>query len=500
MADFFQPRNADELKAQFLRDVRLAAIDSGQAEPPTQPGTDWDFLGTAVSNICILGFANLDAADQDRSLLTAQEPALDDIRKAEGLPEVPAAGATGKLIVSIAGATTITNGLNFIYPNGLRGQVTQTYVNPADQSEVNVAAIDVGTGTNLAANETVTFVSPPVNVSSSAKVSIGTPLTGGTDEESPERKRARILNDRRNKPAGGNWAHVRKVALEALGSVQDCYVYPALGGPGSAKVVPVKDFDIDNNDYSRVLPSSGLAVVRAAIQASLPGLQEIVVQAVADESVDCAVAVTIPESSLAGGNGRGWIDSPVWPQLEVADAGRVVITAINSTNDVITVNANTVTAPVAGQTHVSWWSSVDRAFTTALVTAVSGATTAWVLTLDRPFVGKTGASPAIGDYISPAAQNLEKYGNAWVQLFRELGPGENTTDGNRIPRAKRRPFITVEDASDLTNATLGTLTKQFPEVTNYQYGYRALSSPSVPGSVVIAPNVLVPRRFGIYKI
>lgn len=500
MADFFQPRNADELKAQFLRDIRLAAIDSGQAEPPTQPGTDWDFLGTAVSNICILGFANLDAADQDRSLLTAQEPALDDIRKAEGLPEVPAAGATGKLVVSIAGATTITNGLNFIYPNGLRGQVTQTYVNPADQSEVNVAAIDVGEGTNLEANETVTFVSPPVNVSSTAKVSIGTPLTGGTDQESPERKRARILNDRRNKPAGGNWAHVRKIALEALGSVQDCYVYPALGGPGSAKVVPVKDFDPDNNDFSRVLPSSGLAVVRSAIQASLPGLQEIVVQAVADEPVDLTIRLTIPDSTLAGGNGRGWLDSPVWPILEVTDGSLVQISAIGSASDVITVTARTVTSPVAGQTHVSWWSNVDQKFYTALVTAASGSSGAWVLTLDRPFVNSNGAAAAIGEFISPGSQNLEKYGATWINLYRTLGPGENTTDSNRIPRAKRRPFVTVEDASDLSTSMLGELSKVYPEITDYQYGYRSKSTPTVPASVVTAPNILTPKNFGIYKI
>lgn len=499
MADFYQPRNADELKSQFLRDIRLAAIDSGQAEPPTQPGTDWDFLGTAVSNICILGFANLDAADQDRSLLTAQEPALDDIRKAEGLPEVPAAGATGKLVVTIAGATTITNGLQYLYPNGLRGRVTQTYINPADQSEVNVEAIDVGTQTNLEGGEEVTFVSPPVNVASTAKVSIGTPLTGGTDKETPERKRARILNDRRNKPAGGNWAHVRKIALESLGSVQDCYVSCALGGPGSAKVVPVKDFDIENNDYSRALPSSGLATVRSAIQAQLPGLQEIVVQAAADEPVDVTIRITIPDSSLAGGNGRGWTDSPVWPILEVTDGNLVLISAVGSASDVITVTAQTATSPVAGQTHISWWSTVDQKFYTALVTAVAGSVGAWVLTLDRPFVDSNGASAATGEFISPAAQNLEKYGATWVNLFRTLGPGENTADSNRIPRAKRRPFVTVEDPSDLTTSMLGELSKVYPEITNYEYGYRSKSTPTVPASVVTAPNILTPRNFGIYK-
>src|SRR5262245_40263765 len=103
MPDLFQPRNADELKAQLLRDIRLAAIDSGLSEPPTQPGTDWDLLATAQANMALLGFGNINASAEDNSVLTATGQALDDIRVAEGLPEVAAAGATGKLVVTVAG-------------------------------------------------------------------------------------------------------------------------------------------------------------------------------------------------------------------------------------------------------------------------------------------------------------------------------------------------------------------------------------------------------------
>jgi len=502
MADLYQPANADELKGQFLRDVRLGAIDAGLAEPPTTPGTDWDLLATAVANMGLLGFANVNAIEDDANILNATGQALEDARKAEGLPEVPPAGATGKLVISVEGVTTIVNGLEFTYPSGLRGRVTSGYVNPADQSEVNVAAIDTGLNSNLRAGEIVRFKNPPVNLSVEAKVSTGEPLTGGTEEESDDRKRDRILNVRRNKPAGGNWAHIRQIVLDALGSVQDVYVYPALGGPGSVKVVPVKDFDLTQDDFSRALSSTALDVVRLAIQSNLPTPQEVVVNAVVNQVADFTIKLTIPDSTLAGGNGRGWSDPAPWPRLVGAETS-TPITAINATYDVITVDADTTVAPIPGLTHVAWWSQVDRKFYQALVLAQAGAAGAWLLTLDRPLVGKNGAGPVVGgtgDFVCPAAESIDLYGAAWVDIFRSLGPGENTTDAGRLPRAKRHPYVSDEDPSTLTNSVLTKLVQKFPEITDIEYGLKSPAAPTVPASVVTAPNVLVPRRLAFYPI
>jgi hypothetical protein len=501
MADLYFPANKDELKGQFLRDIRLGAIDAGMVDPPTTPGTDWDLLGEGIANLCLLGFANVNASEADDNLLTATGQALDDIRKAEGLVEVPAAGATGKLRITVAGSTTLNNGLEFTIPNGLRGQITQTYVDPADQSEVDVVMIDTGATTNVAAKEIVRFTSPPVNLATEAEVSVGEPLTGGTEPEDDERKRDRILNVRRNRPAGGNWAHIRQIALDALGSVQDCYVYPALGGPGSCKVVPVKDFDLDIDDYSRALSSAALNVVRLAIQTNMPNPQEIVVNAAANEACDATIAVTIPDSSLSGGNGKGWTDAQPWPPLTGGETS-CPITAVTAGGDGITVDADTATAPIAGQTHIAWWSQVDRKFYTALVTAQSGGAGAWVLTLDRPLVGKTGAGPITGgtaDFVCPAAESSGKYGDAWVSFFSELGPGENLAPGDsRLPRAKRHPYVTDEDPAALTATFLGRLRDKFPEITDYEFKLRSPATPTVPASVATAPNILVPRRFAVY--
>lgn len=493
------PSGAAELRDQYLRDIALAAIDAGIETPPVQPGSDWYIGGTGLANELLIVYANQSIGLAAHNVLTATGADLDAIRIGLGLPQVADSGSSGKIVIRVFGATTLVDGTQFILPNGLRGKVVGTYTNPSDYAEVNAQAIDVGEKTNLAAGQVVRFVSPPSNIGTDARVSDGEPLTGGTDSESDERKRARILNTLRNKPAGGNWAHIREIVLEGLGSVQDCYVYPAIGGPGSAKVVPVRQFDRARNSFTRELSTAALATVRGLVQSNLPTPMEIVVQAAADQDTDFTLSVTIPESSQNGGNGLGWTDAAPWPPLVVADAGKVTVSSANSTYDQITVTANTTTTPLAGLTHVSWWSPVDLKFYTALITAKSGSSSTWALTLDRALVASDGTPVATGDYISPAAFNLEKYGISWVALFESLGPGENTADSNRLPRALRHPFATTEDPHSLNAGTIASWSKQFPEISDYEVSYSSATSPTVPATIDLPPNVLVPRHFGVYQ-
>lgn len=497
----FVPKSSDELREQVLRDLRLAAIDTGiTSEPPTGPGSDWYLLAEAMAQLAIVGLSNIAIADEDRSLLTATGEQLDEIRKAEGLPEVGATGASGKIRPTILGTTTIVDGTEFIYPNGLRGRVVGNWVNPVDGDEIDVEAIDTGKATNLAGGQQVRFTGTISNVAEVARVSFSFPLTGGTDNESDDRKRDRILNKRRNVPAGGNWGHVRQNVLDNVGPAADCYINPALGGPGSAKVVPVKDFDPENNDFSRSASSSTVEAARQAVHADLPTPQEIVIQAAADEPTDVTIEFTIPDSTQSGGNGKGWTDAAPWPPLVGGDNGRVEVAVYADATPSITVDAGTSTSPTAGTTHIAWWSPDDCKFYTALVTAVSGSAGAWVLTLDRPFASKDGNVPTAGDYVSPAAQNLDKYGASLIKLFRGLGPGENTTDVYRLPRAARHPFVEDEDPSDLTNAALLGFKADNPEITDLEYGYRSSSTPTVPASVDDPPNILTPRHFGVYEL
>jgi len=494
----WMPSGAPELRDEILRDIENQAKDLGIATPPTQPGTDWHILATALANVGIVQFTNIRIAERQSDVLTATGDKLDQIREAEGLPVVEASPSSGKIYVGVTGgsATTLVDGTQFLLPNGKRGKVAGTHSVVVNGSAVNVITIDTGADTELDAGEIVKFTNPPLNVQVEAEVSIESPLRGGRDAETDERKRARILNRRRNVPQGGNAGHLIELALNALASAQYAFVYPALGGPSSVKVVVIRDIDPDRNSFTRALPTAALAIVRGAIHDAMPDGNEVVVGTCVDVSVDCSLEVTIPDAASQGGNGTGWVDATPWPPLDGGDT-KVTVTALGATYD-IKVDAATTTSPIAGQTHVSWWSPTERRFYTRLVTGVGGGTGVWELTLDAPFVDGQNVAVAIGDYISPAAVNIDAYGETWRTQMRSLGPGENTSDANRLPRALRHPFIADEWPSDLSITQLLNMKLAHPEITDIDWSYRSSTAPAVPGTVDLDPRILMPRHFGIY--
>lgn len=491
------PRNAAEIRDQFLRDVRLGAIDAGLDEPPVQPGTDWYLTGDAVAAIALAGLANLSISDSDSDILTATEDALEQQRIARGLPEVAATGSTGKVVIEATGSTTILNGQGILLPNGLRAEVVGNYVGATDGDEINVQATSTGEETNFPGGTEVTFLAPvPTNLVETAEVSEGEPLTGGAATETDERKRARILNAIQNRPAGGNWAHIREFAFNSLATVSDCFVYPAPGGPASTKVVPVRLFDRENRSFTRGFSATALDTIRKGVQAEMPIPMEIVVQNPVDEAVDIALQVTLPNSVLSGGNGQGWIDAAPWPLLAGGDTK--VVVAAGSSGTTVNITATTAVEPVNNQTTIAWWSSADLRFYLAEVVSHSGTSPNWTVVTNIPLTDSTGAGPQTGDYISPAARNIQTYGDAWLDLFDSLGPAENTTTSGIVPRAKRRPFITDGPPSDLGTKTYAEFVGNFPEITNFAESYASANTPTVPGAVSTGPSIFVPQHFGIY--
>jgi len=501
----YVPASAAEIRDDFLTDVRLEArkyADEDQVDRITRPGTDWYILATAVGNLGLLQYSNIARADANANILTATGDSLDAFREALGLPPVNASPATGRIVITTQPTAAVANFNNdqLVLPNGKRAKVDGVHVGIANQGEVPVITIDVGADCNLAAGNVVRFVSPPLNCKTEAKVSVNAPLTGAVDTETDERKRDRILNRLRNIPAGGNWGYAIEQAMSALATVQYAFVYPALGGPGSSKVTLVKDFDYDNFDFTRTLSSQATSIVRDALHATMPDEMEIVVSSVFAQSANAAIAVSLPSAASAGGNGKGWIDPVPWPPLEFG-ATHYEITAISSDGTQITVDATTAVSPVAGQTHISWWSAVDCKFSTRLVTAVAGGFGAWVLTLDNGLFDHNNTTAQVNEYISPAAVNIAEYGKTWMNSLRKLGPGENTGDAARLPRALRRPFIS-EGAwvSDLTIQQLLDMKNAHAEITDAAWSYQSATTPGLPGNVASDPLIFVPNHFGVYKL
>ena len=493
----FVPGNQDLIRDALLTDIRLEARKVTAVDPAVQPGTDNWWFATAHAAESMQQYSNIELARDAITPLNATGDDLDDWRIALGLPVVEPSPSTGKIRLTVDGTATINTGEQLVYENGLRGEISGTWIGVTDGAEVDVVSVDKGEDTNFDPGAIVRFVNAPTNVSTDATVSENSPLTGGRDEEDDDRKRSRILNALANKPGGGNWGQARQIVLDELASVQDCFVYPALGGPSSVKIVPVRDFNIDRDEYTRAQNTAALNIARNAIYAEMPDGIEVIVQPPADESFDASLLVTIPDSSISGGNGTGWLDGTPWPLLVGADNDKVTVSTVTDSTQ-ITVTANTTAAPTVGLTHIAWWSPVDRKFRTYLVTAVSGSTGAWVLTLDRPLVADDGTSVATGDFISPAAVSSKNYGASWTKATRNLGIGENTSDSNRTPRALRHPFVADERPVDLTFRTLKAFQGEHTEISDLAWGHQSQTTPTIPVTVDLPPNVLTPRHFAIY--
>jgi len=494
----FIPGSAEEIRDDLLADFRLEAVKYSVIAPAVTPGTDNWFFFTAVANAGLLQYSNIATIRPAITPLNATGEDLEEYRIALGLPVVQASPAAGKLTVTVSGVGSVTfsDGLQFLYPSGLRGKVSGTQLNVFDEQDVNVVAIDTGGGTNLESGMAVRWVNPPFNVATQARVSINGPLTGGFDSETEDRKRDRVLNRFQNTPGGGNWGQLREIAFNTLPSVKDAYVYPALGGSSSDKLTILKGFDRARNDYHRSFQLGAIALVRDAIHSQLSTGDEHVVGTGDELACDVTLLLELPSSALAGGNGLGWLDQYPWPPN---GSGTPVTVSATSGALNVTVHATTVVSPLPGQTHIMWWSRYDMKMRTSLVTTVDPSSTSgsWILTVDAPFVDSLGNVVAVGDFISPAATNAEKYGGTFIDLMESLGAGENTFDAQRLPRSARHPF--VGDGADLsiTNKFLTDFLAQHGEITDAALGYLPTPSPTTPSTVAANPRVLVPHHFGI---
>lgn len=497
MTEVLGPRGGmPEIRDDILTDIVLESAKASITENVGPNSDNWAW-GTGMAGSVALCHARLDS---NRDAITPLNATGDDLirhRDALRLPEVTPSRAAGQIVVSITGTSTIPDGTAFTLPNGLRARVVGTFSGISDGAEIDVLVDTPGSRGNLGPGETVTFLNPPVNVEIEARVSGFQPITGGFDEETEARLRERVLNRLGTNPGGGNWGQLRELAFNASPAVQQCYVFPAVAGPSNAKIVPMKGFDRERYDFSRAFPTGALLLVQDAIFGQVSTAVNHKVQASTDEPVDVALQVAIPNSTLAGGSGEGWSDLQPWPVLDGENF--VEIDAVSAAG-VLTVDASTTVEPIPGQTRVAWWSPNDMRFHVRTITTVGGSAGAWELTPDAPFVDSRGLTPDVGEWISPAAENLADYGATWIDLLERLGCGENTSETSLIAngRALRHPFSSEGNRASLTMFQLKELMARHSEIEDISYSHRSKSAPTVPATVDDAPNVLTPRNFGVY--
>lgn len=498
----FVVKDAVTIRDDILRTIKNGLIKQGIASPYVGPASDFFILATALGNeLAVVGASAVVKADAQMPD-SATGADLARIGAILGLSKQGEAGSVGNITLESSADSPIETGRELTDSAGLRYRVAVggTYANGA---AVPIEAIDTGYATNHAAGDTLQWADAPPYSSDKALVASGG-LTNGIDSENDEVFRARILAVFQNPPGAGSWEHCAELAEESTSSVQKAFVYPAVQGPATVHIA-VTAAPTDDSLSREVASATITGTIEPYIKGKLPTHAHVVVTTVDDVNTDVAIGLSIPEAPTANppGPGGGWKNGTPWPAPDGSATFHCTVTAVSSST-VFTVDATT--APTAGVTRVAWFSPYDLTLYTALVTAYSGSSGAYVVTLDRPFT-----DIAVGCYVWPDCQNAQAYIDALIAHFALMGPGEKTSNVSALVRGFRHPLPSTSWPYALGPAMLRAVTDAGDEVLAAQFLHRTDGTttstsvagqvvPQVPGAVTDAPKIFVPRHIGFYRI
>ena len=209
------------------RDYVTARLHSGAMVP----NSALRVLSDANAGLCYLTLLYIDWLAKQLLPDTAETEWLD--RHAQiwlgGRKAATYAGGTAT-VTGIAG-TVLPSGVQLSGPGGTY-QTTNTITIGSSPTPVNLAALTAGAAGNADVGTTLSFLTPVANVDASAIV---VSMTGGTDTETDDELRARILERIRNPPMGGDAEDYVQWAL-AVPGVTRAWSYPQEQGMGTVTV------------------------------------------------------------------------------------------------------------------------------------------------------------------------------------------------------------------------------------------------------------------------
>lgn len=200
------------------------------------------------------------------------------------VPRKPAVAARGAVAFVVAVGATVPSGTVLQAFDGVQ------YTTTADSSagSAPIVAVEVGAAGNRAAGQALSLVSPVAGVQTQATAG---EISGGSDVESIDSLRARLIARVRTPPDGGSVTDYEAWALEVPG-VTRAWVAPLEQGAGTVVVRFVRD-----GDASPIPDAAAVAAVQAHIDPLRPVTAEVFV--VAPVAAPVAFQVSVTPNTLA---------------------------------------------------------------------------------------------------------------------------------------------------------------------------------------------------------
>ncbi len=449
----------EETLAIALTNVRYAYALSN-VEVNVTDGSELYERFKVLSDLVSIAINNNELALADVSPLDATGDSLEELAGTYGVKKRPASSAAGTVIAGVVGSGTVTIPANFIATSafGIQVQTTSAFT-VSDGDGVTVQALSAGSNTDLEEDDIVTWDSAAIgSLEQTATVAAGG-VTGGDDEDTEEELRGRLLSRLRDPGFGGNAAFVANTAENTSAGIQRCFVYMAPRGPSSYDAAIVRDA------ADRALSAAVINTAATGILATMPGSADLNATSVLPVEVDVVINTSLPLPVNAGGAGGGFRDAVPWPSTSEAVidtfAEIVAIGALGG-ND-ITVNSGAADPPKVGD-RFGVWIADNEEMLELTVRTVAGGAGAWDIEVDGSV-----SSLDIGMLCSAGAVNLAQYAAEFLAALKLMGPGEKTSNIDKIPRALRHPGADVEFPQNMTALQLTAVINEHQEILNMTY-------------------------------
>lgn len=205
----------------------------------TSPGSDIYKKAVAIASALQGEYEYQDYIKRQVFAMTADSEHLEKHAGEYGLYRKAPNKASGKVTFTGQDATNIPVGTLTVDSDGVAVETTEAGDIAAGTLTLAAQAVAAGASGNLTLGTGLTVQNPPPGCDVAATVAdsgSGTGFTGGTDLETDESLRERVLDRKQHPPAGGN-AHDYIAWARSVSGVEDAYCYPLRLGLGSVTTV-----------------------------------------------------------------------------------------------------------------------------------------------------------------------------------------------------------------------------------------------------------------------